>query len=97
VTCEHALVDYEAGLLDDEELRQVLARTGVVVDDGAHWLLDVERGEWLRYAPVAPERLLDAGAVGEWRARLLALLDDLRHGTGAHRTRGEGATNASQH
>ena len=80
-TCDRALVDYETGLLDDDELRRILGRAGVVLEDGDPWLLDVELGRWSRYAPVPPDRALDVGAVREWRARLRSLLDDPRHDT----------------
>ena len=32
--CEQALVDYQTGLLDDEQLRRTLCRCGVVIGDG---------------------------------------------------------------
>jgi hypothetical protein len=75
--CRQALADYQAGLLDDDEVRRVLYEAGLVHREGEAWLLDLHAGQWWRYdglALDAPERSpLSGPAV----ARLRHVIDDL--------------------
>lgn len=51
--CRRGLVDYQAGLLDDAELRQVLVHAGLVHRGDEAWLLDLEAGRWRKYDGLA--------------------------------------------
>jgi hypothetical protein len=55
--CRQALVDYQSGLLDEEQLRRSLYRDGMVFGDGEAWLLDVAGGRWSRYDGISTERI----------------------------------------
>ena len=55
--CLQALVDYQTGLLDEEQLRQALYRDGMVLGDGEAWLLDLAGGTWRRYDGISTERI----------------------------------------
>jgi hypothetical protein len=44
--CDEAICAYQAGLLDDDELRRGLFRAGTVIHDDAAWLLDLARACW---------------------------------------------------
>ena len=57
--CRQALVDYQSGLLDEEQLRRALYRSGLVLGDSEAWLLDVAAGTWRRYDGVSAERIPD--------------------------------------
>jgi hypothetical protein len=72
--CETALADYQAGLLDDTELRRTLERAGVVHTDAGSWFLDIESRHWRRYLPVPPDLSFDARTVRRWRAGLRQLM-----------------------
>ena len=61
--CQQALVDYQTGLLDEEQLRQALYRDGMVLGDGEAWLLDLAGGTWRRYDGISTE-LIPAQADG---------------------------------
>jgi hypothetical protein len=74
IACESALADYQAGLLDDTELRRKLERAGVVHTDAGSWFLDIESGHWRRYVPVPPDLSFDARTVRRWRAGLRQLM-----------------------
>lgn len=76
-----ALVDYEAGLLDDDQFRRVLTRAALVEGPDRVWLLDLDGARWLVYragtlscddAP-APPAELTAARLAHWRAGLEAL------------------------
>ena len=90
--CQQALVDYQVGLLDEEQLRRALHRDGIVLGDGETWLLDVAGGGWTRYDGIATERLrldavggssslpvLDVATLRRWQEGLRELLP--AHGT----------------
>jgi hypothetical protein len=89
--CQQALVDYQTGLLDEEQLRRALHREGVVLGDGETWLLDVAGGAWSRYDGIGTERLgadpvgggthrtFDAASLRRWQEGLRGLL----HATGS--------------
>ena len=47
--CDRALVDDQAGLLDERELRRELLRIGLVVTTDEAFLLDLETHRWWRY------------------------------------------------
>ena len=79
-TVDRAIVDYEAGLLSDDELRRILVRAGVVVDAEVVWLLDLERGGWWCYdgiavqpAESAPRSTLDGPALTRLRGVLRSM------------------------
>ena len=55
--CQQALVDYQTGLLDEEQLRRALYRAGIVLGDGEAWLLDVAGGVWRHYDGISTERI----------------------------------------
>lgn len=74
LACRSALADYQAGLLDESELRRELGRAGIVFDERGAWLLDIDRGRWHQYQPVPTDRVLDGDTVRRWRAGLGALL-----------------------
>ena len=74
LACESALADYQAGLLDDAELRRTLERAGIAHTDTGSWLLDIESRHWRRYLPVPPDRSFDARTVRRWRAGLRQLV-----------------------
>jgi hypothetical protein len=80
LACDSALLDYQAGLLDDGQLRRILFHSGIVLDDGGAWLLDVERGAWCRYDGIAAgdhaDRPLDGATIRRWRAGLRRLATD---------------------
>jgi hypothetical protein len=73
LVCEAALADYQAGLLDDAELRRTLERAGTVQTDAGAWFLDIESGSWQRYLPVPADLPFDARTVRRWRAGLRQL------------------------
>ena len=55
--CDEAICAYQAGLLDDEELRRALFRAGTVVDGDEAWLLDLTGARWqqwdgVRFQPI---------------------------------------------
>jgi hypothetical protein len=56
-----ALADYQAGVIDDTELRRSLFRTGLVVHLNEAWLLDPFAQCWWRYDGV---RVEPAGELG---------------------------------
>jgi hypothetical protein len=85
--CQQALVDYQTGLLDEDQLRRALYVDGVVLGQGEAWLLDVAAGRWQRYdgigtealpmdgEPRAPSpRAFDAATLRRWQEGLRALL-----------------------
>jgi hypothetical protein len=47
--CDEAICSYQAGLLDDDELRRELFRAGMVIHDDEAWLLDLVAGRWQRW------------------------------------------------
>lgn len=47
--CDEAICSYQAGLLDDEELRRELFRAGTVIHDDEAWLLDLARVRWQQW------------------------------------------------
>jgi hypothetical protein len=47
--CDEAICAYQAGLLDDEELRRELFRAGTVIHDDEAWLLDLVRVCWRQW------------------------------------------------
>ena len=85
--CQHALVDYQTGLLDEEQLRHALYRDGIVLGDGEAWLLDVASGRWSRYDGIGTEQVsrfaaeresartaFDAATLRRWHVGLRELL-----------------------
>ena len=85
--CQQALVDYQTGLLDEEQLRRALYREGIVLGDGEAWLLDVAGGGWSRYDGIGTEllgadpvggagaqRTFDAATLRRWQEGLRGLL-----------------------
>jgi hypothetical protein len=85
--CQQALVDYQSGLLDEEQLRRALYRDGIVLGDGEAWLLDVAGGGWTRYDGIGTERFpmdsdeggftpraFDAATLRRWQEGLRGLL-----------------------
>ena len=74
--CRGTLADYQAGVLDDDEVRRALFHAGLVVWHDEAWLLDLQVGRWFRYdglavgAATAP--LSSAGV-----ARIRLAIDDL--------------------
>ena len=85
LACQSALADYQAGLLDESELRRALGQAGIVFGESGVWLLDIVRGRWHQYQPVPTDRVLDGDTVRRWRAGLGALLSQptADQGTGA--------------
>ena len=61
--CLRALIDYQTGLLDEEQLRRTLYHGGIVLGDGEAWLLDVSGGCWRRYDGIGAEPFPDPAAV----------------------------------
>ena len=47
--CRQAIGDYQAGLLDDDQLRHELFRAGVVTLEDELWLRDLHGAQWWRY------------------------------------------------
>lgn len=47
--CRRAMADYRAGVLDEDELRRLLFRGGLVQWPDQAWLLDLQAGRWWRY------------------------------------------------
>ena len=78
VACQVALADYQAGLLDGDELRDVLERATVVVDADGTWTLDIARGTWEHHAPVPTDAVFDGRTIRRWQAALRDLLSNLR-------------------
>lgn len=85
--CRQALVDYQAGLLNEEQLRKALFHAGMVLGDNEAWLLDVAGGAWSRYDGIGTERFpadpsddgavaraFDAATLRRWQEGLRALL-----------------------
>jgi len=62
--CHQALVDYQTGLLDEDQLRRALYRDGLLLGNGEAWLLDVAGGTWRRYDGVGIERITSHGREG---------------------------------
>lgn len=62
--CGQALLDYQSGLLDEDQLRHALYRDGLVVGDDELWLLDVAEGAWRRYDGVSTEQIPADGRAG---------------------------------
>ena len=84
--CQQALVDYQTGLLDEEQLRRALYLAGIVLGDSEAWLLDVASGAWRRYDGISTEqisappgehdatqRAFDAATLGRWQRGLQEL------------------------
>ena len=78
VACQVALADYQAGLLDGEELRRVLERSTVVVDADGTWCLDIASGTWSPHAPVPSDAVFDGRTIRRWQAALRDVLSSLR-------------------
>src|SRR4051812_11951767 len=55
--CRQALVDYQSGLFDEEQLRRALFRDGLVLGDCEAWFLDVAAGAWHRYDGITTDAL----------------------------------------
>ena len=85
--CRQALVDYQAGLLNEEQLRRALFHAGMVLGDDEFWLLDVAGGAWWRYDGIGTERFsadpaesapavrtFDAATLRRWQDGLRSLL-----------------------
>jgi hypothetical protein len=85
--CRQALVDYQTGLLDEEQLRHALFRDGIVIGAGEAWLLDVASGRWSRYEGIDAEPLprddaerepgggaFDTATLRRWQENLRELL-----------------------
>jgi hypothetical protein len=85
--CRQALVDYQAGLLNEEQLRRALYQAGMVLGDNEAWLLDVAGAAWSRYDGIGTERFpagvgegssadraFDAATLRRWQEGLRALL-----------------------
>ena len=47
--CRQALIDYQAGLLGDDDVRRTLFRHGLVLHGEEAWLLDLHGEQWWRY------------------------------------------------
>jgi hypothetical protein len=75
--CRQGLTDYQAGLLDEDELRQVLVHAGVVHGSSGAWLLDLEGGRWRQYDGLALEPGRVAISVDGVR-RMHQVIDELR-------------------
>jgi hypothetical protein len=75
---QQALAEYQAGLLDGDELRHVLDRVAVVVDGDRVWRLDVDRGRWSQLECIPDDTVLDARTIRRWQAGLRDLLSSLR-------------------
>lgn len=84
--CLQALVDYQTGLLDEDQLRRALYRDGLVLGDSEAWLLDVAGGTWRCYdgistapLPVHPgdggvtHGAFDAATLQRWQRGLRGL------------------------
>jgi hypothetical protein len=74
--CLQALVDYQMGLLDEEQLRRALDRDGVVLAGDGAWRLDLPSGTWRRddgTSACAATPLFDAATLGRWQRGLRAL------------------------
>jgi hypothetical protein len=52
--CRQALIDYEAGLLDEAERARSLVRLGLVLTANEAWMLDATTHRWWRYDGGAP-------------------------------------------
>ena len=78
VACQMALADYQAGLLDGDELRQALERSTVVIDGDGVWCLDIARGTWSQHAPVPSDAVFDGRTIRRWQAALRDLRDSLQ-------------------
>ena len=65
--CCEAMADYRAGLLVEDELRDVLFHAGLVQHGGEAWLLDLQARRWWKYdgLGLGPDAvpLTDAGVV----------------------------------
>jgi hypothetical protein len=82
--CQQALVDYQSGLLDEDQLRRALYHGGIVLGDREAWLLDLAGGGWRRYDgigthpyPPAPDDGdvgFDAATLRRWQAGLRDLM-----------------------
>ena len=85
--CRQALVDYQAGLLNEEQLRRALFQAGMVLGDDEAWLLDVDGGAWSHYDGIGTERVavdasdgrgvdreFDAATLRRWQEGLRSLL-----------------------
>jgi hypothetical protein len=79
--CRRSLAEYQAGVVDDDELRRALFHSGLVVPDDEAWLLDLSAGQWFRYDGLAlhrPTAGLGRTAVTRIRLALDDLARDLR-------------------
>ena len=74
LACESALGDYQAGLLDDTELRRALERAGIAHTETGAWFLDIESRQWRPYLPVPPDLSFDARTVRRWLLGLRQLM-----------------------
>jgi hypothetical protein len=85
--CHQALVDYQTGLLDEEQLRRALFHDGIILGDSEAWLLDIAAGGWSRYDGIGTERFpldsdeggitprsFDAATLRRWQEGLRGLL-----------------------
>jgi hypothetical protein len=48
-TYRRLLADYEAGAIEERDLRRQIFRAGLIVQDGDAWLLDFAAGRWVHY------------------------------------------------
>ncbi|HEX7166035.1 MAG TPA: hypothetical protein VF230_03545 [Acidimicrobiales bacterium] len=81
-TCRDALVDYRAGILDDDGLRRVLVGAGIVRAPDEVWLLDLDSDRWWRYDGVALAAI-DASATNGAVGRLRDVIHELGRDAGA--------------
>lgn len=49
VQCRESIADYRAGIIDEDELRHLLRRDGIVRRAGETWHLDLEDEHWHRW------------------------------------------------
>lgn len=52
--CRQVAIDYQSGLLDDEEMTRSIIRCGVVILADEVWLFDTETTLWWRYRGAEP-------------------------------------------
>jgi len=84
--CRQDLVDYQTGLLDEQQLRRALYRDGLILGNEEAWLLDVADGSWRRYDGISteavtvqpddgrsPARTFDAATLRRWQRGLRGL------------------------
>ena len=75
--CRLALVDYRAGLLDADQLRRALFRSGLVQWPDSAWLLDLKGGRWWRYDGVGLGEPYGSEPIDPTMFRLGAVIDEL--------------------